>query len=225
MTRITIVDDHELFAETLDVALTLQGHDVRRVSLVDRPRSDGFVVSATLRQRPDVVLLDLDLGARLDGARLIGPLAAEGVKVVVLTATTDDARLGECLGNGARSVVVKSAPLNTILARIRYVAQGRTGLDLDERERLLASYRRERAGEIAARERLGALSQREQEVLGELMDGRTVVEIARSSYVSEATVRTQVRAIRTKLGVTSQLGAVGLATRAHWQPPAPREPA
>jgi DNA-binding NarL/FixJ family response regulator len=63
------------------------------------------------------------------------------------------------------------------------------------------------------------LSRREREVLGELMTGATVTDIARSAYVSEATVRTQVKSIRTKLDVSSQLAAVGIAIRAHWQPP------
>ena len=56
-------------------------------------------------------------------------------------------------------------------------------------------------------------------MLGRLREGLTVTEIAASSCVSEATVRTQVKAILAKLGVTSQLAAVGATYRAGWTPP------
>jgi DNA-binding NarL/FixJ family response regulator len=61
---------------------------------------------------------------------------------------------------------------------------------------------------------------REAEVLGELMLGHRVSEIARTRRVSESTVRTQVKAILAKLQVTSQITAVGLAHQIRWEPPA-----
>ena len=70
------------------------------------------------------------------------------------------------------------------------------------------------------RARLQQLTSRENEILGLLMEGNTVSEIARLNVVSEATVRTQVRSILTKLEVSSQLAAVGVAHRAGW----PRQP-
>jgi len=54
-----------------------------------------------------------------------------------------------------------------------------------------------------------------------LMSGLQVVEIARQSFVSESTVRTQVKAVLAKLQVGSQLTAVGLAHAAQWRPPSP----
>ncbi len=225
VTRVSIVEDHELFAEALDVALTLEGHDVRRVGVQDHPPTRDGLLTAILRQRPQIVLLDLDLGSGMDGTRLVEPLSREGVAVIVITATTDAARLGECLRYGARAVAPKSNPLNAILAMIRSIRQGRPAVDREERDRLLVSFHRQQVFDVEARQRLASLTRREQEVLGELMEGRTVAQIARSSYVSEATVRTQVKSIRAKLGVTSQLGAVGVAVRTQWRPPALRRPA
>ena len=60
-------------------------------------------------------------------------------------------------------------------------------------------------------------------MLGHLTHGRSVREIARADVVSEATVRTQVKAILTKLGVGTQLAAVCIAREAEWQPPRPRQ--
>ncbi len=64
-------------------------------------------------------------------------------------------------------------------------------------------------------------------MLGELMNGRQVTEISRSRFVSESTVRTQVKSILAKLQVSSQLTAVGLAHQVGWRPPGelPRAPA
>ena len=67
--------------------------------------------------------------------------------------------------------------------------------------------------------RLDQLTVREREVLAHLMRGRTVREIATVGVVSEATVRTQVKAILAKLDVTSQIAAVGLAHQVGWRPP------
>ena len=69
------------------------------------------------------------------------------------------------------------------------------------------------------RRKLELLTPREREVLAHLMLGRPVREIAHVSFVSEATVRTQVKSILAKLEVTSQLAAVGVAHRVEWRPP------
>jgi DNA-binding NarL/FixJ family response regulator len=218
LTRIAIVDDHHLFAEALDVALTLEGHDVHRVPLVE-PVSNNQLLSSVLRVRARIVLLDLDLGTSTDGARLVEPLARAGMHVVIVTASLDEARWGECLRHGARVVLAKTSPLNTILATIRLIGEGRRVLGHAERERLISTFHRDRALLQSLRARLDLLSGREREVLGQLMAGRQVREIAKTSFVSEATVRTQVKSILSKLEVTSQLAAVGVAHRARWQPP------
>ena len=77
----------------------------------------------------------------------------------------------------------------------------------------------ERSHLVDLQGRLDQLTVREREVLAHLMHGRTVREIASVGVVSEATVRTQVKAILAKLDVTSQIAAVGLAHQVGWRPP------
>jgi two-component system, NarL family, nitrate/nitrite response regulator NarL len=222
LTRIVIVEDHALFAEVLDVALTLEGHDVHQVPVAERAATPREVLTACLGLRPRVVLLDLDLGAT-DGAALVKPLSRAGIAVVVVTGSIDRTRWGECLCLGARTVLPKSTPLNTILATIRLIGDGRPVLAREERDRLVACFTEDRRRVRDIRTRLGTLTMREREVLGQLTEGRTVSEIAQESYVSEATVRTQVKSILGKLEVSSQLAAVGAALRAQWHPPLVRE--
>lgn len=218
-TRVTVVEDHLLFAEALDVALTLEGHDVRRIATDGPGMGHGQLCAAIMRTRPSVVLLDLDLGGSTSGLRAVAPLAATGIAVIVVTGSTSPARWGECLLHGARTVLPKSTPLNTILATIRMIGEGRRVLSREERDRLLLCYHQENCTLQAARARLETLSPREREVLAELMAGQQVCDIARKACVSEATVRTQVRSILAKLEVCSQLAAVGMALKAHWHEP------
>jgi two-component system nitrate/nitrite response regulator NarL len=217
--RVLIVEDHVLFAESLELALTLEGYDARRLQLPTYAGSTGQLLSTAVRLRPRVVLLDLDLGTFGDGVRLIHPMALSGANVVVVTASADKARWGECLRYGARKAMAKTQPLNEILSVVRRIHQGLPVVDAGEREALLRQWEERRASVEDQRSRLESLTPREREVLARLREGTPVRDIARLSVVSEATVRTQVKSILAKLGVTSQLAAVGLAHNAGWRPP------
>jgi len=217
--RVVIVDDHVTIAEALELALSVEGYDVRRVAVPESPGSPTGLVTTIVRLRPTVVLLNLDLGPFGDGARLVAPLAEQGVDVVVLTGQTDRARWGEVLARGARVVVSKSQPLNDLLATVRRIHQGLPVLDRLERDRLVDTWLERRSHHGVVRDRLGLLTSREREVLGELMRGHAVREIAARGVVSEATVRTQVKSILGKLEVSSQLAAVGLAHKIGWRAP------
>jgi DNA-binding NarL/FixJ family response regulator len=217
--RVVIIEDHVLFAESLELALTLEGYDARRLQLPSYAGSTAQLLNAAIRLRPRVVLLDLDLGSFGNGVRLIRPLAVSGANVVVVTASGDQARWGECLRHGARKALTKTQPLNEILSVVRRIHQGLPVVDTVERESLLRQWEEHRHTVEDRRSRLENLTPREREVLEKLREGIPVREIARASVVSEATVRTQVKSILAKLGVTSQLAAVGLAHSSGWHPP------
>lgn len=217
--RIIVLDDHALFAESLELALSVEGYDVRRIELPEGT-TPGTVLSGVTRLRPQVVLLDLDLGTLGDGVRLIAPLSKAGINVVVVTASSDQARWGDAVRHGARVVLPKSRPLNDILATVRRINQGLPVTTHEERENLLRIWHQQRSETHELLTRVGTLTAREAQVLGHLMHGRTVHDIAALSVVSEATVRTQVKAILAKLGVSSQLAAVGIAHHIGWRPPA-----
>ena len=219
--RILIIEDHALFAESLELALSLEGYDVRRAQHPVPGSSVSAMLAAAIRMRPRIVLLDLDLGDYGDGARMIAPLASADIQVVVVTGSADRARWGECLRNGARKVLVKARPHNEILATVRRINQGFPVIDRSEREELVQLWHDQRRTQQVTTDRLERLTPREQEVLGQLMAGRAVREIATISVVSEATVRTQVKSILAKLEVSSQLAAVGMAHSVGWHPVRP----
>jgi DNA-binding NarL/FixJ family response regulator len=218
-TRVLILEDHILFAESLDLALTMDGYDVQLLSAAEREAPQGAVLSTIARLRPRIVILDLDLGTLGDGVRFIAPLERLGALVVVVTASADEGRWGECLVHGARTVLSKARPLSEIRATVRHLTQGRPVLDRQEHGRLVATWHNQRQTHADLFVRLERLSRRERQVLGHLMAGDAVREISRLGVVSEATVRTQVKSILSKLEVSSQLAAVGLAHKVGWRPP------
>ena len=215
--RVLIVDDHVLFAESLELALSLEGYDVRRVELPGEGGSLATLRSMAIRANPRIVLLDLDLGRFGDGANLIAPLARAGVNVVVLTASQDQGRWGECMRLGARKVLPKSGALQQAISVVRRLHQGLPVVTREELESLLDAWARDRHVHDDLRRRLDQLTPRERQVLGALIEGRTVRAISKESVVSEATVRTQVKSILSKLEVSSQLAAVGLANQVGWK--------
>ena len=214
--RVLIIDDHALFAESLELALSLEGYDVRRLVLPEEGGSMATLRSLALRANPRTVLLDLDLGRFGDGANLVAPLARAHINVVVLTASEDPGRWGGCMRAGARKVLPKSGALQQALATVRRLHQGLPVVTREELESLLDAWAKERQVNDDLRRRLGLLTPRERQVLGELIQGRTVREISEKSVVSEATVRTQVKSILSKLEVSSQLAAVGMAHQVGW---------
>lgn len=217
--RILIVEDHMLFAESLELVLSVEGYDVRRMAVPESSGSPGALLSSLVRLHPRIVLLDLDLGRFGDGVRLVAPLAKAGINVVVVTASPDKGRWGEAIRYGARAVLSKAQPLSNILAAVRRINEGLPVMTYEEREDLLRTWHEQRSEIQELLGRLALLTARESQVLGSLMRGRTVHDIAVASVVSEATVRTQVKSILSKLSVSSQLAAVGLANQVGWRPP------
>lgn len=216
--RVAVVDDHVLFAEAMVVALVHRGYDARCVVPDADATTGASLISQVLAGNPDVVLLDLDLGPAGDGLDLIVRLSTRSL-VVVVTGNSDPVRIGAALAAGAVTVLSKSFPLEQILDTLTRLRDGLPAMAKEERERLLARWRHHRQFDREVKARFALLTTREAEVLAELMAGRQVSEIARRSFVSESTVRTQVKSVLSKLQVNSQLTAVGLAYRAHWRAP------
>lgn len=211
--RVAVIEDHALLAESLRLSMSAEGADVSIVSLT----SPDEIVQACARHRPQVVLLDLDLGHAVgDGATLIPQLVGGGARVVMLTGSTDTARLGDCLERGAVGVIPKAEALDFLVEQVRRVAHGERVLTAQRRLDLLLENRKARAEREHRLAPFASLTDREQQVLTELMRGRQVDEISRGMFLSAATVRTHVRAILQKLGVRSQLAAVARAREVGW---------
>lgn len=211
-TRVLLVDDHELIAHSLALALAAEGYDVSVADLRDRERLLEQVRAAP----PDLVLLDLDLGPFGDGGALVRPLRDAGARVLVVSASRDVCHTGAALEDGAVGLLDKGVSFDELLAGIRAAAWGHDVMSSSTRQRRVAQMQEAREGRRRARAPFESLTDREQHVLAGLLEGTSVSQMAAAWFVSEATVRSQVRGVLMKLGVNSQLEAVARARHAGW---------
>jgi DNA-binding NarL/FixJ family response regulator len=208
-----IVDDHGVLADGLAMALEAEGLPAK----VHVPASPEGILAAVAEDQPHLVLLDLDLGLeRGSGVDLVGPLRALGPQVLVLTGSTDRLVHARCLEAGASGVSSKAEPFDRLLDAIRRTARGEPAIGRRRREELLDELRQDRASRSERLAPFERLTPKEASVLVALAEGRSAEAIARASYVSLPTVRTQIRGILVKLGVGSQLAAVAMATERGW---------
>jgi two-component system nitrate/nitrite response regulator NarL len=207
---VLIVDDHALVAQTL--ALALRSRAMQATVAADL-RSKA-VLDLALATRPQLVLLDLDLGSGADGTELIPGLRAAGSRVLVLTGTGDRFRLAATVAAGAVGWVDKSVGFDDLVDSVEHVARGGELIGSRERCELLAEFRAGRAERSELRVRIGTLAAREHLVLRRLAAGLQAEAIAVELNVSVHTVRAQIRSIHRKLDVTSQLAAVAVARSA-----------
>lgn len=216
--KVLIVEDHELLAGTMAMALRQQGLEVHSSA----GPSAAVVVEMARNLAPAVVLLDLDLGSPIgSGLDLIRPLTETGARVVMVTGVADRARLGACIEAGAVGVVSKATEFSVLIDTVQRAISGAPLMRAEERQGLLDAARARRRADHDRLAPFDALSPKEQAVLVHLLAGESAETIAEKSYVSLATVRSHIRAILLKLGVNSQLAAVALARNAGW--PAPTE--
>ena len=211
-TVIAVIDDHQLLRASLAAALEAEGYEVVSPALTEV----GEVAEMLDKLQPAVALLDLDLGPFGSGEELLPALQEMGARVLIVSGQSDDAVVGRCLEAGAHGSVPKTASIDELLEAVMKTAAGQPVLSVQERERLLDAWRERKNAVSEAMEPFESLTKREADVLCGLMAGKSVERIARDSYVSVATVRTQVRAVLLKLGVSSQLEAVAKANQAGW---------
>lgn len=211
--RVLIVEDHELLAHSLSLALRLEGFSV---DIAQGPRMEDVIAHAQAFA-PDLVLLDFQLGGELGlGRDLVAPLRALGTRIVMMSGTMTRRHLAECLEAGCEGMVDKAQSFDELLAAVIAAGRGDDLLSPAERTELLVSLRMERTTEAARRRILERLTPRECHVLEALMQGLSAERIAAEAFVSPTTVRSQIRSILQKLGCSSQLAAVALARELGW---------
>jgi DNA-binding NarL/FixJ family response regulator len=212
VTEVGLVEDHELLADTLASALSSAGTSARVVPVRSAPE-----ILADLRRDPvDLVLLDLDLGGLGDSTTMISALVDHGMRVLVVTGTDDPMRIAAALEQGAIGYQGKAAGFAALVSRVQSALAATVPLDAEHRVQLLEELRRRRARQRTALAPFDQLTEREAETLRALARGSSVAVIAREWVVSEATMRSHVRSILGKLGVSSQLAAVAAAVRVGW---------
>jgi DNA-binding NarL/FixJ family response regulator len=199
--RILIVDDHPVVRDGLKGMVA--GHP--EFEVVGEAADGDQAVAQCLRLAPQVVLMDLRM-PQMDGVEAITRIRARqpGVYCLVLTTYDTDADILRAIEAGATGYILKDAPREELYRAIRATAQGQSYLSPSVATRLMSQLR---APEEAP------LSPRELAVLGWVARGSSNKEIAQSLHISEATVKSHLLHIFSKLGVNDRTQAVTLAVQ------------
>lgn len=205
--RILIADDHSLFRDGLRSLLTAQGHEV-----VGEARNGREAVLLTHEQHPELVLMDLSM-PELDGIGATRAIVTDlpAVKVIILTASDEDAKLFEAIKAGAQGYLLKNLEADDFFAMLDRASRGEPAMTPNFARKLLTEFARP-----AAEAQPGAddLTAREREVLELMVEGVTSNrKLAKRLNVSENTIKFHVRNILDKLRLHNRAQVVGYALR------------
>lgn len=194
MIRLLLADDHPVVRAGLRAVLETEP-DLEVVA-----EASSAEEAVRLAAGVDVVLMDLQFGSGMHGSEATAAItvAADAPKVLVLTTYDTDGDILAAIEAGATGYLLKDAPPEDLAAAVRNAATGQTVLAPAVAHRLMNRMRTPAA----------ALSPREIEVLGLVADGLSNLEISKRLFLSQATVKSHLVHIYTKLGVDSRTAAV-----------------
>jgi DNA-binding NarL/FixJ family response regulator len=211
--RVLVVDDEELVRTGLRLILDAEPD----LTVVGTAVDGVHAVAEARRLRPDVVLMDIRMPG-MDGLaatrQIMGGADVLPCKVLILTTFDVDEHVYEALRAGASGFLLKDVPADQLAHAIRVVAAGEALLAPSVTRRLIAAFTGPGRVEPRRLPGIDELTAREVEVLELLAEGLSNAEIGRRLFVGEATVKTHVARILTKLGVRDRVQAVIVAFRA-----------
>lgn len=208
--RLVLADDHEMVLHGVNAMLSQFSEDVEVLGMATNQHE---ALELTRKLDPDVLLCDIRLGkdSGLDLCRL-AKAANPGLHVVFLTAYDDEQYLYQALRVEASGYILKRVDAVELIGHFRRVMTGEVVIDPSLAGRIAMSAARINAGEFWPGAHLG-LTQRESEVLALLVSSHSNKGIAAKLVVSEDTVKTHIRGLYRKLGVSDRGSAIAVALR------------
>ena len=211
--RLLLVDDEDLVRFGLRTIFDLTDD----VDVVGEASDGAQAVSAVRALRPEVVLMDIRM-PRVDGLAATRQILdqPDPPKVVILTTFHLDEYVYSALQAGASGFLLKDTPPRQIVTAIRAVAGGSEMLSPAVTRRLIAEFvaPRDHPQRVESRRKLALLSDRERDVLTLIGRGLSNADAAQNLFMSEATIKTYVSRMLTKLGLANRTQAAILAHEA-----------
>ncbi|MCD4849940.1 response regulator transcription factor [Arthrobacter sp. AK01] len=198
---VVLVDDHTVVRSGLKALLGTQPD----IAVVGEAASGEEALEVAQQQAPDVVLMDLAMGAGMDGIEAIKQLRQRRPKqaVIVFTTYDSDADIVRAVDAGAMGYLLKDAAPAEIFAAVRGAVEGKSVMSAPVASRLFQQLRN--PDEI--------LTPREAELLSLLTEGLSNRDLGKRLFISEATVKTHLAHIYAKLGVETRAAAIATAIR------------
>lgn len=203
--RILVADDHPVVRDGLVAILSTQPD----FNVVGEAANGVEAVRLAEALRPDVILLDLEM-PELDGVEALRQIhdACPQARALVFTAFDTDERIVGAVQAGAKGYLLKGAPRNELFNAIRVVSQGGSLLQSVVASRLMQHISSQSGHQTAEN-----LTERENEVLQLLAQGKTNKEIAAALVITERTVKFHISSILGKLGAGNRTEALTIAAQ------------
>jgi len=206
--RVLLVDDHALVRRGFRMILDNEPD----IDVVAEAEDGQVAIAAVRRHRPDVALIDIQMPV-LDGLEATRQILADEhnrTRILILTTFERDDYVFQALRLGASGFLLKNAPPEDLLTGVRVVANGDALLSPAITRRVVQEFARHSRDPVTS-PNLQRLTNRETEVLRALSQGLSNAEIAAALFVSEATVKSYVSAVLSKLGLRDRVQAVVFA--------------
>jgi two-component system, NarL family, nitrate/nitrite response regulator NarL len=217
--RVMLIEDHAMVRAGL--RMLIEGR--RGLVVVGEATNQADALALAAREQPDIILLDLDLGAE-NGLDLLPDLLATAsqARVVILTGVRDGNEHRQAIRQGAMGLVLKEQAPDVLIKAIEKVHAGEVWLDRAMLAHVLSEMVAGAARPVSAEAaRIATLTEREREVSALIDEGLKNKQISDRLSISETTVRHHLTSIFAKLGVESRLELVifahrhGLSKRPH----------
>lgn len=206
MIQILLVDDHTVLRDGIRSILDLES-DIR---VVGEAVSGDEVLKKVEEYRPDCILMDINLPGK-NGIEVTSLVKSQypDCRVLVLTMYEHDEYLMEALRAGADGYLLKDSSSEQVVAAIRMVSQGDSVIHPRMTKKLIMYHHQQTKSEPNE----NMLTERENEILFELVKGLSNKEIAEALFISDKTVKVHINKIFKKLNVKSRSQAVIYAVR------------
>lgn len=213
--RVFLIDDHRSILWGLERLMESATPPMR---VVGSATHCAAALELLAQVEPDVILLDLDLGKESGLDAIPKLIARSSAKILLLTGVRDKALHDKAVLAGARGIVEKEAPADTILAAITKVHAGELWLDRAAAGRIFVEFSRRGTEEKRPdpeQRKIASLTEREREIVALLGEhaGENAKKIAEKLGISENTLRNHLTSIYSKLGVDSRLALFAYAHR------------
>jgi two-component system nitrate/nitrite response regulator NarL len=202
--RVVVGDDHPVYRDGVVRALANSG----RTEVVAAVGDGQGALEAIRQHEPDVALLDYKMPG-LDGIAIAHAVARDHLptRILLLSASTEGAVVYRAIQDGAAGYLSKESDRDDIVAAVMACARGESVLPPELVTTLATQVRQH------AHSQTPLLSEREQQILRLIADGKSVPNMAKELYLAQTTIKTHIRRLYEKLGVSDRGAAVAYAMR------------
>ncbi|MDG5786165.1 response regulator transcription factor [Evansella sp. AB-P1] len=206
MLKVIIADDHPVIRDGFSIILSTE----KEIEVVGTAQNGNEAISLVMKYKPDIVLMDLYMPEK-NGLEALKEIkyAKEETKVLILSSMVDEDVVIDCLSNGASGVLLKDWGTDKIIHALKASAAGQLIIPESFSSKLIGKWINQQTSPVNDIRKMVekleiSLSNREEEVLIKVMEGKKNGDIAQELFLSVGTIKNYTSSIYKKIGVTNR---------------------